>query len=390
MHTPYWPVLLFTLPAHGQSWTQLSDFPGTARDDAASFHSSYQAFVGTGMDAGFQLTNDWYAFNADGQWQPVAALPASGRQYCSGFNLLDERWGYLFGGLDGNGPLNELWRYDILLDEWSALAPLPAPGRYASAVITSGDRAYVCGGLLAGGVTTNEVWCYDLATDSWSAVAPLPGVPRHRAASMDLMVIGGADSTYQALSDVYQYDPVADSWLQMQNLPAPRYGAQCAGGFLFCGASSPSQFHDDVFAFQAGMWSVASFPQFPGGPRKGAVAAMQLMTSESWAVLFGLGTDGTARHSDWWAVVYITGMEEFVAGTTIVHPDPVRTELTPTMPTTWPSADHQVIDATGRVVLRGTLLNGQALDVGNLMPGRYSLSLVHQGRQLFASFIKLP
>lgn len=385
-----WPVLLCTIPVYGQVWTQLPDFPGTARDDAASFGSWLQVFVGTGMDAGFQLTNDWYVYNPDGSWQPVAALPASGRQYCNGFTLTDERWGYLFGGLDGTGPLNELWRYDTFLDTWAPMAPLPAPGRYASAVIVSGDRAFVCGGLLAGGVATNDVWRYDLATDAWSAVAPLPGPARHRSAAMDLMVIGGADTTYQALNDVYRYDPDADSWQQLEDLPAPRYGAKCADRYLFCGASSPTLFHEDVFAFQAGTWSSSVLPTFEGGPRKGGVAAVLSVTSESWSVLFGLGTDGAARHTDWWMVEFYTGVEEHAARTTTVFPDPASNEVTPVLPANWPGGPFIVHDATGRAVLNGTLLNGLPIDVRHLAPGRYTLRTEHAGRSLRAPFIKLP
>ncbi len=384
--------MLLTLAASGQVWTPLPDFPGTPRDDAASFSTIAQVYVGTGMDAGFQLTNDWYVYNVGDGWQAIAPLPANGRQYASGFTLtgLGPNGGYLFGGLDANGPLDELWQYNAQLDEWTPLAPLPAPGRYACAVIATTDFAYVCGGLLAGGVPTNEVWRYDRATDSWSPRADLPGPARHRAAAMDLMVIGGADSSYQALSDVYRYDPDADQWEQELDLPAPRYGAKCAGSYLLCGASSTSQFHNDVWTYEVIDWDATLVPPFTGGPRKGGVAAYVWPTSESDAILFGLGTDGNARHNDWWMVEFYTGVEEHHGATTTVFPNPASTELTPVRPADWMSGSFAIHDATGRKVLGGTLQREVPLDVRCLAPGRYGLRMDHEGRTLRAFFIKLP
>ena len=97
--------------ASAQTWEQLPDFPGTPRDDAASFMIGDHIYVGTGMEVGFGLTNDWFRFDMISEtWDPIASMPASPRQYCTAFTVDDT--GYVFGGIDSTGALNELWAYD--------------------------------------------------------------------------------------------------------------------------------------------------------------------------------------------------------------------------------------------------------------------------------------
>jgi N-acetylneuraminic acid mutarotase len=61
---PLLPLLLVLGTAlHAQVWQQLPDFPGTARDDAAAFSIGNRIHVGTGMEVGWGLTNDWWCFD---------------------------------------------------------------------------------------------------------------------------------------------------------------------------------------------------------------------------------------------------------------------------------------------------------------------------------------
>ncbi|MCB0811367.1 MAG: hypothetical protein KDB96_18965, partial [Flavobacteriales bacterium] len=200
--------LVFPVIGFGQ-WYQLPDFPGTARDDAAAFAIGTDVFVGTGMEVGWGLTQDWYRFDGiTWQWSSMAALPSSPRQYCSAFTLdnPDDGHGYLFGGLDANGPLNELWRYDPTTNSWAQMASLPGEPRYAAVAFHGG---YVVTGLLQDGNATNELWRYEPSTDTWQQLTSIPGTPRHRACADNLLgpsVIGGADTAYTALADCWTYD----------------------------------------------------------------------------------------------------------------------------------------------------------------------------------------
>jgi hypothetical protein len=389
------PWLFFCcVAASAQLWQQMPDFPGAPRDDAASFHlHGMYSYVGTGRDTAFAYRNDWYVFDMGSQtWAEAPTLPASGRQYCSGFTLGNGSVGFLFGGTGENGPLNELWRFDGFTQAWTQAASLPGPGRYACTVITTIDQAYVCGGLLAGGTPTNEVWRYDNITNAWTQMAPFPGTPRHRAAGMGLFLIGGADVDYQALSDVFEYDPSNDTWSQRPDLPQPRFGAVAIEGVLVGGASSLTDFHADVCIqnWQTDVWSVGQ-QSFPGGPRRGAVAAHFSLMADVCIVYLGTGLNGTTRYNDWWRMACpFTSIGEVEGGAITVLPNPATGHVTASLPANWSTAAFRIHDAIGRVVRTGTRGSSEAIPVSDLAAGRYTLVVEHAGRSLRAPFIKLP
>ena len=358
--------------AGAQQWVQLPDFPGSARDDAASFTIYEKTFVGTGLDLNFQLTDDWYVFDTYTEvWDTIAVLPASPRQYCTAFALDDK--GYLFGGLDANGPLNELWCYDPGTDSWSAKASLPTAGRYASSVIIGGGHAFICTGMLAGNVPTNEVWRYDPVNDLWEQKAAVPGPPRHRAMSDDFLLAGGADSLFQALTDCYEYAYVTDTWIAKADLPEGRYAADMVDGILIGGASSPTQVHDQVWWYDwlGDAWGTTSFPPFMGGPRRGGTTGRNLVIADIGVIYFGLGSDNVQRYKDWWRLDFAVGIDAHRSCVLLLRPMPAANALFITYSDQAPHV-LELVDLAGRTV---HTWNGrpERIDVSELAPGRYSL-----------------
>lgn len=383
---PTWLGLLIPLAGSAQ-WQQLPDFPGTARDDAASFTIDGIIYVGTGMEVGWGLTNDWYAFDTgSGTWSAIAPLPASPRQYCAGFTLLGK--GYLFGGVDASGALNELWCYDPSLDEWQEKASLPGEGRYACVATGAGGSGQIVTGMLASGVPTNEHWSYTGSVDNWFWSPPIPGPARHRAAYFSntaLVVAGGADANGTALADVWQYDiifPTGD-WLAGPPLPEPRIGARGVSGWnmVIGGASDGTSFHADAWVLNNGSWT--SLPAFAGGPRRGAASG-----GTAGGAYAGTGSDELQRHRDWWYLHPQTGMEELDAQPLRIVPNPAVDELRITF-TASDQQPYHVLDALGRTVLTGAVTSGDAIDVSTLMAGRYTIH-VHAEPTMRATFIKLP
>ena len=113
-------------------WTQLTDLPGTARDDAASFAIDGRIYVGTGREVGFGYTNDWFCYEPSTEsWSTISSMPTEGRQYCTTFTIADT--GYVFGGTGPGGANNELWAYHPETDIWEQKASLPGEGRFACA-----------------------------------------------------------------------------------------------------------------------------------------------------------------------------------------------------------------------------------------------------------------
>ncbi len=377
-----------------QTWQQLPSFPGTPRDDAASFSIDNYIYVGTGMEVGWGLTSDWYRFNmTTDTWEPIASLPASPRQYCAGFTV--EGIGYLFGGIDANGALNELWSYDPAEDQWTQKASLPAEARSACATSEGFGYGIVATGMLSSGTATNEAWKYHPQTDSWEQMADVPGPARHRAAGYlangGMTISGGADQDFNALSDVWTYPVFFEigEWIEQQAMPGPRYGHRGgSNGAVIGGASEQLVFHDDVW------WSMGldwiTMPAFPGGERRGGIAHGSEAAITSY-MYFGLGLQPEngdfARRNDWWRMTYTTSIAQIGATEINVHPNPTNDLIN--VVNIPPNSHYMIHAAVGDRIAQGTIGNG-SIDVSTLAAGRYTLLLVNEGTTLRSSFIKLP
>ena len=383
-------LLLSATVVSAQPWQQLPDFPGTARDDAASFSIGNKIYVGTGMDVGWGLTNDWWCFDAQtGNWAAIAAMPATPRQYCAAFTVYDT--GYVFGGVDANGALSELWAYYPGTDQWVQKSSMAAEARYAAAAVEAWNYGIVATGMLASGVPTKEAWKYHPATDTWEAINPVPGPSRHRAVAIQdgggMLILGGADSTGTALSDAWSY-PVwfeTGQYYSRPGLPAPRY--EMKGGtqyimVLVGGADSDTVFHDDAWSGYTNEWS--SLPPFPGGPRRGGVGA-GIPAPSNWnnTFFFGLGLDqGLTRHKDWWRLDFALGIEDRDMPRIELFPNPATTSMTIIWSETWPDARILILDAVGRTVRDQQVNSGSPIDVSRLAPGRYVVEAQHGPTQL--------
>ncbi|MCB0769034.1 MAG: T9SS type A sorting domain-containing protein [Flavobacteriales bacterium] len=372
--------------AAGQNWVRMADLPGTPRDDGAAFSMNGKVYVGTGRDVSFALTNDWFAYSEGSDtWASIAPLPATGRQYCTAFT--DGTHGYLFGGIDVNGPLNELWRYDPDTDLWEQMTSLPGPGRYASVVLS--DR-FIATGLLADGTATSECWEYDSGSDEWTLRADVPGTPRHRA-SGGWSLIGGADASYEALSDCYEYDVFNGTWSPLQDLPEPRYGGDAFQNILVGGASSETMLHGDVRAYGDGAWSDSGILEpFPPGMRRGGVIAGSTVQNGP-TFYYGTGVDLVQRHSDWWAFhASPTSIDDHHRSTLSIAPVPAMNEITIRM------ADNEVVlgavlyDAQGQLALEWTGAQGGTIPIHDLRPGLYVVRVWTERSIHRTSIIKHP
>lgn len=373
------------------AWYELAPFPGTPRDDAAAFTIGFNAYVGTGMEVGWGLTNDWWRFNwqSSQQWSPAASLPASPRQYCAAAQV--SGMGYLFGGIDAGGALNELWRYDAMLDQWTQLPALPGEGRYAANAVALADgRLLICYGMLGSGSPTREAWLFDTDAQTWQQLPDAPAPARHRALSgPGSLIAGGMDGDGNVLSDAWFVELSGSSlpaWSPLPDLPAPRFGGRTFFPLVLCGASAWSVFHDDAWALGSSAWTPT--PSFPGGPRRGAVLTEAY---GGFGLLFGLGLDGTmTRRNDWWLLMLGTGVPEAGAESAVVVPNPTAGALHVALHGLGTSASFTIVSPGGEACMAGRLNASAWIDASSLAPGAYCIALSDGARRTVARFIKLP
>lgn len=393
MRTLLVPWLFAGLTAAAQQWTPLPAFPGTARDDAAAFTIGTTIYVGTGREVGWGLTNNWWRYDViDQSWAPVAPLPAAPRQYAVGFSLNGH--GYLFGGLDDALELNELWMYDPATDTWTERTPLPGPGRRSAVAFTHAGLAYIVAGQLGDDEPTAECWRYDPASDTWMPRAPLPGAARQRAAAFGLplpVVVGGSNVDHDPLTDAFRYHPDLDTWTAIAPLPVARFWHRAAAGVVVGGSSSTSQEHADTWAYDplTDSWLPAPYPDFAGGPRRGAV--LEHVDQPGISALFmGLGLGGGERHNDWWQLSIDVGVASTEDSRLTVYPNPAMDHITVQWPGERPMS-MDVRDALGRLVATAPPAASGRMAVGHLPPGRYLLCVrSSSGTVLHVPFNKLP
>jgi len=141
--------VLFLLPCistFAQDWVQLSDFPGTKRDDGVSFKIGDIAYFGTGLDESFTAQNNFFVFDLTTElWSSIQSLPEpEGRQYATASGFNDN--GYVFGGISNGQFLNDLWKYNPLNDTWIELDSLPGEGRSGASNFILNNQWYIIGG----------------------------------------------------------------------------------------------------------------------------------------------------------------------------------------------------------------------------------------------------
>jgi N-acetylneuraminic acid mutarotase len=272
-------------PGQPGVWTEGSPAP-RARFEAQGIAVNDQLFVFGGFhNSQIEATAVSHRYDpGSGSWQPLEDMPEklthAGQVFYEATNTI-----YIVGGFVGDHPgpgTEQVWRYHIPSDTWSAGPSLPAP-RGAGAAAVLGGKLHFFGGTereggeysgdagehwildLENGTTwqpaaplpnprnhlgatavngkvyaiggqhlddeeegnQRDVHAYDPATDTWTAVSPLPRPLGHVAASTlvrdgRIVVIGGVTQNRRKVANVLEYDPATDTWRELEPLPQPR------------------------------------------------------------------------------------------------------------------------------------------------------------------------
>ncbi len=125
--------------------------------------------------------------------------------------------------------------YDPATNTWRSRTPMPTARNHATAGVVNG-KVYVIGGRVAAafigvGSNVDVVEEYDPATDSWGAVRARMPTARSAIASGTfagkIYVTGGEGQTGQYMMTfraLEAYDPAANRWTVLPNMPVSRHG----------------------------------------------------------------------------------------------------------------------------------------------------------------------
>lgn len=194
---------------------------------------------------------------------------------------------YVYGGRGGSGTgLSDLWKYDIITSQWSAVAcSTPPPARYHHKGCVWRDCLYVFGGF-DGKNAFDDLWCLHLETYEWKCMVvsgnmPLPGKRYAHIACVwndHMYVLGGLEDKRTHLDDMWALDLTTFSWSEicfdLRNGINPGARTSQTGvvydncWVVYGGYSETGDMHNDIleFNFRTYCWSrvVTSGTELPG------------------------------------------------------------------------------------------------------------------------------
>lgn len=263
-------------------------------------------------------------------------------QITSANGFFDGTFGYLIGG-QNDLLRNEVWQYNISLNEWKLLDTIPFPTRHSPICEKINQKVYYGLGIKNGVKGEHDFYEYDLDSNVWHRLADFPGDRRALASSFvinDKLYVGLGDPMGNPLSSFWEYNPQNNQWNRKADFP----GTERFGAFAFTlnnkgyigGGLKSAPYLNDFWEYNSlnDTWTQkANLP----APVFGAIALVinnkpyilggqvvyryneQLDSWEEFPIskeftsriygfgftvdhkaFFGTGTDGNKKFSDWW------------------------------------------------------------------------------------------
>ncbi|RLF32977.1 MAG: hypothetical protein DRN07_03730 [Thermoplasmata archaeon] len=235
-----------------------------------------------GSSISITLADDWNPINPD--------TPPSERHGHSVVTLPDGRV-MLFGGQGYQGDLkNDLFIYDA--NGWNEVIPAndPPPARKDAKTWVLGEKLWVFGGFGENG-PLNDLWTYDLPSHGWSQPVtggqPPPARSGHAVAQMSdgsVLISGGTDENGQKLNDFWKLSP-SGHYEQLPNCPRAYsdHIAHLIDDDLFLVFGEPGVI--GMYQFSSGMWGISS----GGPPLSGHASSVMAENEKGENIIFIFG-----------------------------------------------------------------------------------------------------
>ena len=257
-----------------QAWKPIAD-ARVARDGVAATQADGTIWVFGGMGADNRVSGQHEGYDpAIDSWKSGEALPVP-VQHAMSVTWQDTPTvlgGWRTEGTNSKVATDRVWR--VVNSRWTELPPLLQP-RAAAAAAVVGDRIIVTGGVDAGGELLNSTEIFD--GTSWKLGAPIPTPRQMLGATSDgklVYALGGTNGTSD-LATVETYDPAADAWTSLPELPGRRsdFGvASTDARLVVVGGVSQGEVLKSVVALDLATQSWNGLPDL-GTPRHGMAVA---------------------------------------------------------------------------------------------------------------------
>lgn len=383
-------LLLFAIVLPAQDWTQLATLPGVARHHPVTFSLDGFGYVLTGGSDQGRL-EDMYRYDpvAD-EWTQLDDFPGGFRSFAYG--VAYEGKAYVgFGNQSVGGSfngLNDMWRYDPVLDEWEQLADCRCSGRAHPAMVAADGKIFVGLGNDDFGSDRNDWWQYDIASDEWTQKPDFPSTRRHHPFYFDIdgmVYVGFGHHSVDIFNDMYRYDPSTEEWMRMADLPAEGRVAGTQFSFAGKGYLLSGDGDDHSFMNEGEFWeydpvtdSWQSLPPHPGTSRW----APGSFLIDDKVYFTGGQTDRLER--DLWVYSFNSPVQvtDILSESETLYPNPANQAVSLRHSEEVTMVEVYAMD--GSKVLHVDAPSSR-IDVSSLAGGVYSVRIVRQGKASTAS-----
>ena len=232
------------------TWTTTANAPVDAYGPAAASDGIYAYSAGGYSLASGRTLDHFSRYDpAANSWATLAPMPhpavMAGGAYAPEVNKV-----FVFGGQNYDLFVTyDVTRiYHVATGVWSLGANMPGPRSHVMVNYHNG-KIYLIGGFAGPYVSDAQaqVWEYDPVANSWNTVrAPLPNALGGAGTGViggKIYIAGGRDRANTVLGTLYQYDVVSDNWATKAPLPGANsmMGSAALGGKLWIfGGTYPS------------------------------------------------------------------------------------------------------------------------------------------------------
>lgn len=247
-------------------WQEMAPFPGEGRIASVGFSIGAKGYVGTGFNEDLEIEElkDFWEYDSEtNTWTQLSDFGGSARYSSVAFTLSGS--GYVGTGYDGSY-LKDFWKYDPSADEWAQTVSLFGSKRESAIAFVIDDVAYVGSGR-NNGQFIFDFWSFSPETDSWNDLSIEDSdddsydefndaMGRYDAVAfvMDGIAYISTGLTDSYTSATFSYDPVRnrwdDEWTSFEGTSRASAVSFTINnqGYVVTGRSA-SQRHDDIWVF---------------------------------------------------------------------------------------------------------------------------------------------
>ncbi len=220
-------------PPNG-TWTQMTDFGGTARYGAVGFSIGNMGYIGTGFDPTCCYTNDFWEYDAaNNWWTQKTNFGGAARYLAVGFSSATSGKGYIGTG-DASPLKNDFWEFDPAdaslgndvhgnpMGKWTARANFGGTARFEAVGFSIGNKGYIGTGWDGGASYNQDFWEWDPSVNppngTWASKTAYAGGKIRYGVGFSIGSMGyigtgqGSGAGANGVTAFYQYDPALNSW----------------------------------------------------------------------------------------------------------------------------------------------------------------------------------